>query len=170
MTSLRMNCVAVSLLVLGGITATAEPKRAGLPHIDHAVASLEVIGSEGQSAVYSPTQLEEFPTYEVETRTPCRAQPADFAGVLVSDVLARHDLLSAPMIVVTAENEFSAAFDRRAMMAAPILIATRADGAAHSRRARGPIQFVISEDDMKARGALNESPLVWMVTRFEASR
>ena len=170
MTSLRMCCVAVFLLIIGGIPAVAEPKRVVLPHVEHAVASLEVIGSDGQSTVYSPVQLEEFPTYEIETRTPWRDQPAVFSGVLLSDVLARHDLLSATMIVVTAENEFSATFDRRAMMAAPILIATRVDGAAHSRRARGPIQFVISEQDMKASGAFDESHLVWMVTRIEASR
>jgi hypothetical protein len=152
------------------MTAMAEPKRVVLPEVDHAVASLEVIGLDGQSTVYSPAQLEEFPTYEIETRTPWRDQPALFSGVLLSDVLARHDLLSASVIVVTAENEFTATFDRRAMTTAPILIATRVDGEAHSRRARGPIQFVIAEQDMTDSDAFDESHLVWMAMRIEASR
>ena len=170
MTTLRISCVAVLLLVFGGMTTMAEPRRVVLPDVEHALASLEVIGSDGQSTVYSLAQLEDFPTYEIETRTPWRDQPAVFSGVLLSDVLARHDLLSASAIVVTAENEFTATFDRRAMMAAPILIATRVDGEAHSRRARGPIQFVIAEQDMMDSDAFEESHLVWMVTRIEAYR
>ena len=170
MTLFRICCVAVFLSVFGGLSAIAEPRSALLTAIEHAEATFEVIGLEGERTIYSPADLERFPTYQVTTITPWRDAPAVFAGVLLLDVLAHHNLLSADELLVTAENEFTVLFDRDALIAAPILIATRVNGAPHSRRARGPIQFVIDDRDMRSSEVLTESHLVWMAARIEVVR
>ncbi|MBT8413332.1 MAG: hypothetical protein KJO30_03290 [Boseongicola sp.] len=170
MTAFRISCVAVFMLFLGAMTAVTEPRSAVLTEIVHTEAALEVIGLDGQRTIYSPAELEQFPTYQLTTVTPWRDEPAVFAGVLLSDVLAHHNLLSADELLVTAENEFTVSFDRAALTAAPILIATRVNGAPHSRRSRGPIQFVIDDHDMRSREVLTESHLVWMAARIEVVR
>jgi len=166
----RLCCVAVFLIFSGAMSSIADPKPVVLAPIAHQDAALEVVGADGTRTVYSPASLEQFPTYQIETVTPWRNEPAVFAGVLLSDVLAHHDLLSAALILVTAENEFSSGFDRSVLEAAPILIATRVNGAPHSRRARGPIQFVVEDLHYQSQDVLNESHLVWMASRIEAAQ
>ena len=99
-----------------------------------------------------------------------RDQPAVFEGVLLSDLLAAHDLQAAGDITVTAENDFVSLFSPEVLNATPILVATRVDGRPHSRRARGPFQFVVDADAFEQSEALEESHLVWMAARIEAGR
>jgi hypothetical protein len=89
---------------------------------------LEEHGADGSCAFYSPEDLAKFPTYEIETTTPCRDELAVFDGVLLSDVLARQDLIDAPSIRVTATNERTTVLEREVWASAPILIATRVNG------------------------------------------
>ena len=170
MAPLRVACVAVFLSVFGGMSVGAEPKKADLTKIEHAEAALEIVGLQGLRTVYSPAELEQFPTYEITTATPWRDEPAVFSGVLLSDVLAHHNMLSVDELLVTAENEFTVSFDREALAAAPILIATRVNGAPQSRRARGPIPFVIEDQSMRTSDVLTESHLDWMDARNEVVR
>ena len=104
------------------------------------------------------------------TTTPWREQPADFAGVMLSDLLAAHGLDQAAEIRVTAENDYSTTMSRELLSSVPVLVATRVDGKAHSRRQRGPIQFIIDADDYSASPLTSESNFVWMAARIEAAR
>ena len=121
----RVLCVAGFRLLSGVVSAIAEPKSAVLAPVGYQRAVLEVHGADGSCAFYSPDDLEKFPTYEIETRTPCREELAVFDGVLLSDVLARQDLIDAPSILVTATNERTTVLEREVWASAPILIATR---------------------------------------------
>lgn len=170
MRSLYCHCVAIILLVISVVSAVAEPQRVDLEPLVHENAELVIVTRDGARTVYTPASLEGFPTYQIETTTPWREVPAVFAGVLLSDVLMHHDMLSDAPIRVTAENDFSTVFDAGALNAAPILIATRVNGAPLSRRARGPIQFVIQDEVYRAKDSLTESHLVWMAARIETVR
>ena len=160
--------VAMFLAVFAGQGVLASPKQVALDPIEHQDAQLVIESPDGVSVTYTPEMLESFPTYELTTKTPWRDTPATFSGVLLSDLLASHGMSDVTAIVVAAENEFQVVFEREALVAAPVLIATRVDGQAHSRRQRGPIQFIISEDDMRASNALEESHLVWMAASIKA--
>jgi len=123
---------------------------------------LRVVGPAG-AAEYGPQELERFPTYALTTTTPWRDAPARFEGILLADLLAAHGLSGAPAIEVLAENDFATVIERQAMETGAFLIATRVDGAPHSRRARGPIQLVVPDRLYDALGPLRERHLVWMV-------
>ena len=153
--------VSIQPLLSGPITAVE------LAPIAHAEASLVVVGTDGGEVTYSPEDLETFSTYSLTTATPWRDDPADFEGVLLADVLAANGLDSVDAIAVTAENDYRTVIEREIWETVDILLATRVDGRAHSRRARGPIQFVIDMDAFNASDLTSESNLVWMAARIE---
>ena len=148
-------------------SAMAAPKPVDLAPMHHKEAKLEVRVGDGSSAAYAPADLEAFPTYRVETTTPWREEPAVFEGILLTDLLAAHGLLDAPSIRVTAENDFTSVISREVWEAAPILVATRVDGRPHSRRSRGPIQFVVASEDYVGSPIVTEAHLVWMAAVIE---
>lgn len=139
-----------------------------LEPIDHHAASLTIVRLDGTENVYSPKDLEKLPTYRLVTRTPWRDTPAAFDGVLLRDFLAANGLDRAPAIRIIAENDFSTIFDRALIDSVDILIATRVNDKAHSRRARGPIQFVLEESAFKGSEITDEANYVWMAARIEA--
>ncbi|MEM6891579.1 MAG: hypothetical protein AAF636_26175 [Pseudomonadota bacterium] len=160
--------VALAMSVSSAMAGTMSPVK--LEPITHTQASLEVIGANGVSTTYTPAELEQFTTYSLTTTTPWREEPAEFEGVLLSEVLAAHGLDSAASILVTAENDYSTTMARELLDSVQILVATRVNGRPHSRRARGPIQFVIDSEEFTSSPLTTESNFVWMAARIEAAR
>ncbi|MGI9393665.1 MAG: hypothetical protein ACR2OY_03380 [Boseongicola sp.] len=148
-------------------SATSAPKPVELTPINHREAQLEIRIGDGSRSAYAPADLEAFPTYQIETTTPWRETPAIFEGILLTDLLEAHGLLDAPSIRVTAENDFTTVIDQEVWQAAPILVATRVDGRPHSRRDRGPIQFVVASEDYVGSPVVTEDHLVWMAAVIE---
>lgn len=161
------SAVACCLFFGLSTSAIAAPKPVELTPMRHKEAQLEIRVSEGSSAAYAPADLEAFPTYRIETTTPWRETPAVFEGILLTDLLAAHGLLDAPSIRVTAENDFTTIIDQEVWEATPILVATRVDGRPHSRRDRGPIQFVVASEDYVGSRLVTEDHLVWMAAVIE---
>lgn len=160
--------VAALLLGLSAPAATAgHPEPVSLAPIAHEAATLTVVGRDGRSAAYDAARLEQFRTYSMVTATPWRTEPATFSGVLLIDVLRRHGLDDEASVRVLAENDYSVVIERRLWTSMPILVATRVDGRAHSRRERGPIQLVISEESHRMHDFVAEKHFVWMVARIE---
>jgi hypothetical protein len=152
------------------ISACAAPKPVVLESVQHMPAELVVMRPDGSEIRYSPADLEALPTYRLTTTTPWRANPAAFDGVLLSDILEASGLDGAEAILVTAENDFTATIPKAVWQDLDMLVATRVDGQPHTRRARGPIQFVIGMDAYTASGIAREEHLVWMAARIEAIR
>ncbi|MEM9578231.1 MAG: hypothetical protein AAF999_14605 [Pseudomonadota bacterium] len=159
--------IIVGALIASATAVAAELEQVVLDPIPHADATLVVLAPDGSETSYTPSQLEQFTTYRMTTKTPWRETPATFEGVLLSDVLEAHGLAEMSTIVVTAENDYSTSISRDVIGTVEILVATRVDGKAHSRRARGPIQFVIDAAAYEASGVATESDLVWMAARIE---
>lgn len=162
----RLIALPLFLFVFGGV-AFAAPVTVVLEPIKHQRATLEIRDAENRVTQYAPADLERFPTYRIVTRTPWRDQPAAFEGVLLSDLLAFHGLSDASSIRVIAENDYATTIERRVWESVPVLVATRVDGRAHSRRARGPIQFVVAEDDFAGSDIVQERHMVWMAKTIE---
>ena len=131
----------------------------------HSDASLTIVDTSGVEHVYGPAELEMLPTYALETTTPWREEPSVFEGVLLVDLLVRHGLDQIDSIFVLAENDYVSEIDRAAWETGAIMIATRVDGRPHSRRARGPIQFVVPMQTFEATEAITTQHLVWMAAR-----
>jgi hypothetical protein len=104
------------------------------------------------------------------TTTPWRSEETVFEGGLLQDLLRKHGLDQVGAIRVVAENEFESILESAVWEAAPILLATRVEGRPHSRRARGPIQFVVSMEDYDGSRVIEERHLVWMAARIEPIR
>ena len=160
---------AAAALALSAQSALSGPlSKVELEPITHVDAALVVVGNDGTEHKYSPADLEEFTTYSLTTTTPWRDEPAEFQGVLLADVLAATGLDSASSIAVMAENDYRTVIPQAVWQEVDILVATRVNGRAHSRRARGPIQFVIDMETFNASELTSESNLVWMAARIEA--
>lgn len=140
-----------------------------LPPINHTPAELVIVASDGTQTVYSQTALEEFSTYQMTTVTPWRDAETAFQGVLLREVLHAHGLADAEAILVTAENDYTTRLPRTLWQDIEVLIATRVEGQPHSRRARGPFQFVIDMEQLETSEVANEGHLVWMAARIEAA-
>lgn len=139
---------------------------ADLPPIEHREASLTLVSVAGTTAIYTPAEIEAYPTYSITTKTPWRDDPARFEGVRLRDVLAAHGLAQLDQITIRAENDFVVTMDRKVWEAEDFLIATRVDGQAHSRRARGPLQFVLDWDAYVTSDVATESHLAWMAVEI----
>lgn len=164
----RKTILAVLCALAFATTAAADTvEPVTLSPITHADAALVIVGADGTEVRYAPADLEALETYRMRTTTPWREEPADFDGVLLSDLLAANNLSDLEEIQVIAENDFVSSFPRDLWEAVPVLVATRVDGKAHSRRERGPIQFVIHSDDYAASNLATEAHLVWMAARIE---
>lgn len=160
----------LALLAFMATPLTAgELTKVDLDPITHNVASLTVVAVDGAEISYSPADLEAFQTYTLTTTTPWREIPVKFDGVLLSDVLAASGLQNSDAIVVTAENDYQTTFSKELLDSIKILVVTRANDKPHSRRDRGPIQFVIEADAFNASSLTSESNFVWMAARIEAA-
>lgn len=160
---------AATFLAFAQPVAAGEFSPVDLEPLRHQRATLVVVGADGVETSYTPAALESFTTYALTTKTPWREKAARFEGVLLSDILAAHGLGNTP-ILVTAENDYSTTMTRELLDSVPVMVATRVDGKAHSRRERGPIQFVIDADAATDPGGLvTDSDFVWMAARIEAA-
>lgn len=140
-----------------------------LAPIKHNSAELVIVSPDGTETSYSPEQLEGFTSYQLQTKTPWREETTSFEGVLLNDLLGAHGLHDVEAIVVTAENDYATTIPRELWMDIEVLVATRVDGRPHTRRARGPIQFVIDLETMEGSDVANQGHLVWMAARIEAA-
>lgn len=141
-----------------------------LAPMQHHAATLRVIDTTGASHDYSVAQLEEFPTYQIITTTPWREQAAVFEGIRLTDLLAAHGLSSIEGIEVIAENDYATRIEKSVWETDAILIATRVDGMPHTRRDRGPIQFVVPHDADDPDAVIGDRHLVWMASVIKPSQ
>lgn len=160
--------LAIALALAGGFSVqAASVESVDLEPLRHVAATLTVVDTAGNETVYTPADIEALGTYRMVTTTPWRTDQTVFEGGLLQDILKKHGLDGVEAIRVVAENEFESILENAVWEAAPILLATRVEGRPHSRRARGPIQFVVSMDDYEASTAIEERHLVWMAARIE---
>lgn len=160
--------MALSCLLLAAASAgAAQPEPVKLEAMAFNPATLTVIGPDGER-VYDAAELEKLGTYRLETVTPWRDRPAVFEGVLLDDLLRANGLSGVRAIRVTAENDYTVEIPREVWTGRPLMIATRVDGRAHTRRARGPLQFVFPMSDEPALDEQSfEANWVWMAERIE---
>lgn len=161
---------AAALTLASATPSPAEVVAVTLAPAEHPPATLTVLDQRGVEHVYTQADLERLPTYRMVTTTPWRPEPAAFEGILLSDLLGRHGLADMREIRVIAENEYTTTVEREVWTDTPLLIATRVDGIPHSRRARGPIQFVVEDIDHRRLGHVEERHFVWMASRIEPGR
>lgn len=165
---IKIKAALAALFFLSQPVLAGQLTQVKLEPIAHVEATLVIVAADGTERSYTPADLEQFQTYSLNTATPWRDDPADFQGVLLNDILAANGLDVADAIIVTAENDYSTEITRALMSSVNILVATRVNGAAHTRRERGPIQFIIDMDEYNASELTSSSNLVWMAARIEA--
>ncbi len=161
---LAAACVCIASQALAGAAKVDSPAP-----MEFADAHLTVVGPNGETT-YTPESLEGLGVYGFVTRTPWDDVPVHFEGVLLTDVLAAAGLSDAEAIYVLAENDYQVVIPHSAWTDHEILIATRRDGKPHTRRMRGPLQFVLHMDeDPAAAEKAFEDVWVWMAARIEAA-
>ena len=170
MSKFKILPVVVSAMA-GAIAAPvfAGPQPVSLSPITHAPAELVIAGRDGEHR-YSPASLEALGAQRMVTITPWREEAATFEGVLLTDLLDAHGLSDVDAIRVTAENDYAVVIPADVWRNWDVLVATRVNGRPHSRRERGPIQFVFPMSDDRAAGTGEVvNHWVWMAARIEAA-
>ncbi|MEM7058213.1 MAG: hypothetical protein AAF557_11530 [Pseudomonadota bacterium] len=126
------------------------------------------VTADGEDQSFTPAELEQLGTYAMTTYTPWRESPAEFVGVRLTDLLSATGLEDVSAIRVVAENDYAITMERDVWTNHDLLIATRVDGRGHTRRARGPIQFVFNMSQDPVTGDEDfQSNWVWMAARIE---
>ncbi len=162
------HCAAGLVFAALAVSASADVVPVELESVRHQAATLVVAGTKGEVS-YDQSSLEALGAMRMSTITPWREDMADFDGVLLEDVLSANGLSDANRIRVTAENGYATEIESAIWKNFPVLLATRVNGRAHSRRARGPIQFVLpmsTSPEVGGDGFLRS--WVWMAARIEA--
>ena len=158
-----------ALTAIGPLGAAAETVGVELEPVRHRTAELVVVGPNGSSH-YNPASLEAMGAHRMVTITPWRDEAATFDGVLLQDILEANGLMDEPAVRVIAENDYAVTITADTWQRWPILVATRVNGKAHSRRERGPIQFVLPMSDDSSVGDVDMVyAWVWMAARIEAA-
>lgn len=153
--------------LLGSGPALADVVPVELEDVRHQRAELLVMGAQGM-ATYTAADLEALGSYRMTTVTPWREDMTAFDGALLSDVLAANGLADVSAIRIVAENGYATEMEASIWENYPVLLATRVDGRPHSRRARGPIQFILPMSDSPEVGAVGMGKYwVWMAARIE---
>ena len=166
----RLKLAVLGLLFAAQSVAASDMLPVELEPMTHVPATLTIVDADGVRHDYSQADLEEFATYQLRTTTPWRPDAAVFEGVLLTDILAAHGLDGVGAIEVIAENDYKSEIERAAWMTGGFLIATRVDGMPHSRRARGPIQFVIADTVTRQSELVAERHMVWMARTIQPAR
>lgn len=158
----RLISCFLATFLFAGIGHAAEPRPVTLDPATHRAASLSVTGVDGLVVTYAPSDLENMPTYAMETTTPWRQDMTLFEGVLLKDVLAASGLMDVEVIEVLAENDYAITIPDDVWELAPVMVATRANGKPLTRRDRGPLLFVIPAEYFARHDVITNSHLVWM--------
>lgn len=169
-TSLLALALSLASLTSAFAADTVNPgpnfERVTLDPIRHQTASLTLTAPDGHVVAFTPAELEALGSWRLTTKTPWRDMPATFEGPLLGTVLAAAGMSDVARISVLAENDYAVSIDRAVWDAVPILVATRVNGAAHNRRDRGPIQFVMDMDTYKSSPIAAERHWVWMAAKI----
>lgn len=160
-----LRACLVSLVLSTSVVSAMEP--VSVETVRFSDAGLTIVTKAGDQQ-YTPARLETLGTYAMTTHTPWREQPAEFVGVRLSDLLEKHGLSGVSALRVVAENDYAVTITREIWVNHDLLVATRVDGRPHSRRARGPIQFVfnMASDPSTGEKAFQQN-WVWMAARIE---
>lgn len=163
------SILLVAMSMLSAEFAAADVENVTLEPIRHQRAQLVIAGQSGDMS-YAPAELEAMGASRMVTITPWREQPTTFDGVLLSDLLTENGLGDVEAIRVIAENDYAVVIPREVWTSWPVLVATRVNGKAHSRRERGPIQFILPMSDSASVGEGEYvNHWVWMAARIEAA-
>lgn len=163
----RILATASILILFTQCLFAASLEKVDLAPIAHLDATLVVSSADGIETVYTPSQLEEFPTYSLTTATPWREEAAKFEGVLLRDILASGGLDKLDAVAVLAENDYKTVLPRELWQDIRLLVATRVNGEPISRRERGPFLFVIDMETLGKSEVATDAHLVWMASRIK---
>lgn len=159
---------ALLLVSLLAVTTVSAMEPVQVDQVRFAQAELVVVSPEGEHR-YGPEDLEALGTYAITTETPWRDTAATFIGARLKDVLSASGLEEKQAIRVVAENDYAVTIGREVWVNHDLLIATRVNGLGHTRRARGPLQFVFNMREDAATGKDQfQQNWVWMAARIEA--
>lgn len=164
-----LAAVASSALAFSGALPAFATEAVTLETLPAAAGALTVQATDGAETTYDTTTLEALGARRMITTTDWHGENAAFDGVLLSDLLARHDLMDVPAIRVVVENDYAVTFTAEAIAEAPILVSTRVNGKNLGRRTRGPFFFAIDADDLARGDHLAERHSVWFATLIRAA-
>ena len=112
-------------------------------------AILTLTRPDGSAVGLSLADLEALPQREIRTGTPWTEGVSVWTGPAFIDVLRAHGLDGETAVVATALNDYTVRIPVAEIAAHEPILATRADGAALSRRDKGPVFVMFAFDAME---------------------
>lgn len=126
-----------------------------------------VVRAGGHETVYSTEKLEELGLTTVETTTTWTDGVQNFDGVLLSRLAKAHGIESG-VLGVAALNGYEAEIDVSEILAYPVVIATRYNGAHMSVRDKGPYWIIYPRDEYaEFQDERHNYKWVWQVRSLE---
>ena len=164
----RRNLLAglsfLSLLMLPAMSlAGSKPQQIDLEPMPPSADVLTITAADGEVFEYDTSALEELETYRIVQDSQWHGDNAAFDGVLLTELLRARGLENAAASRVVAEDDYAVTFSREGIREMPILVATRVNDRAMTRRARGPFFFVLDHEAVRRARHLSEQHHIWYV-------
>jgi hypothetical protein len=125
-------------------------------------AALTITGSADGDVSFTMAELEAMPRHVIVTTTEFTDGPIAFAGPLARDVL--RPPADASVAIMTALNDYAVEVPLDDLTRYDVVLAIRMDGAAMSRRDKGPIWLMYPMDDHdELRQPIYVNRLIWQL-------
>jgi hypothetical protein len=116
------------------------------------------------------SEIEALGLRQVTTRSPWEAGELKFEGVLLRDVLRLAGMENAEAVTVRAEDGYRQTIPREDWEKWPLILATRQDGQALTKRTQGPTRIVYPLNDYPELDTPDYKPRwIWTITSIEAT-
>ena len=117
------------------------------------------------------SEIEALGLREVLTRSPWEAGEFRFEGALLREVLRLAGIEKAESVTVRAEDGYTQTIPREDWEKWPLLLATRQDGEALTRRTQGPTRIVYPLNDYPELDTPDYKPRwIWTITSIEPAK
>jgi len=147
--------------------APARPQPTSLAPLGGELPTI-ALGIRGSARQLNVAELEHGMLYQVRTRSFWPADDGVYQGPLLADVLARYGMDKVKAIRVFGGDGFSQLIPREDWQRWPVVLATRRDGHALSRREKGPVRIIYPRDmDRALEDTLYRLRWVWLIERIE---
>ncbi|MGP3697211.1 molybdopterin-dependent oxidoreductase [Rhodobacter sp. NSM] len=166
-TFLRLSCAALFLSVgVGSMAASTElppPSEAPLLTVDGEIA----VTSDGTRAVFDLPMLRSLPQQKFSTSTVWTEGVHEFAGVPLRALLDSLGVAEDASVSATAINDYAVEIPAEAIEDDAPIIAYEIDGAAFSRREKGPLWIVFPFDlSERYRTEVKYGQSIWQLDRL----
>jgi len=163
--------LSASFISLDAVAVRAESATTPAALEGEQLVALTILSSSSERRDITVSEIEALGLREVTTRSPWEAGELKLEGVLLRELLRLAGIENAEAVTVRAEDGYTQTIPREDWEKWPLILATRQDGEALTRRTQGPTRIVYPLNDYPELDTPDYKPRwIWTITSIEATK